>query len=237
MSKKVFIGAGHGGSDPGATANGFYEKDLNLPIALACRDELKKYGVEVLMSRTADVDDTLNAECKRCNSFAPDLALDIHNNAGGGDGAEVYYHVGGGVSKTLAQNILNEIVKIGQNSRGIKTKVNDDGTDWLGFIRMTSCPAVLVECAFMDNKADLQTVNTPEKQKTMGTAIAKGILKTLCINTAAASSKPTDTKDTNKNTPRKKLYRVQVGAFAEKSNAENMLKELKKKGFDGFITT
>ena len=36
MAKKVFIGVGHGGSDPGAVANGFREKDLNLAIALAC---------------------------------------------------------------------------------------------------------------------------------------------------------------------------------------------------------
>ncbi|MGN0518316.1 MAG: N-acetylmuramoyl-L-alanine amidase, partial [Acutalibacteraceae bacterium] len=192
-SRKVFIGAGHGGSDPGAVANGFKEKDLNLVIALACRDELKKYGVDVLMSRTTDKDDTLNDECRRCNAYKPDLAIDIHNNAGGGDGAEVYYHIGGGTSKTLAQNVLDEIVKLGQNSRGIKTKVNPDGTDWLGFIRMTNCPAVLVECAFIDNKTDLQAVNTAEKQKAMGVAIAKGILKTLGINTKPAAC-PTNIK-------------------------------------------
>lgn len=236
-TKKVFIGAGHGGSDPGAVANGFKEKDLNLVIALACRDELKKYGVNVQMSRTMDTDDTLDAECQRCNAFNPDLAIDIHNNAGGGDGAEVYYHVGGGTSKTLAQNILDEIVKIGQNSRGIKTKANADGTDWLGFIRMTNCPAVLVECAFIDNKTDLQIVNTEAKQKFMGVAIAKGILKTFGISTSTSTSAATATSSNTKNTSSKKLYRVQVGAFAEKSNAENMLKKLKEKGFDGFITT
>ncbi|MGN0518128.1 MAG: N-acetylmuramoyl-L-alanine amidase, partial [Acutalibacteraceae bacterium] len=192
-SKKVFIGAGHGGSDPGAVANGIKEKDLNLKIALACRDELQRYDVEVLMSRTTDKDDTLNDECRRCNNYNPDLAIDIHNNAGGGDGAEVYYHVGGGTSKTLAQNVLDEIVKLGQNSRGIKTKVNPDGTDWLGFIRMTNCPAVLVECVFIDNKTDLQIVNTAEKQKAMGVAIAKGILKTFGINTKPAAC-PTNIK-------------------------------------------
>ena len=44
---KVFLGVGHGGSDPGASANGFKEKDLNLSIALACRDELVRHGVNV----------------------------------------------------------------------------------------------------------------------------------------------------------------------------------------------
>ena len=32
---KVFIGVGHGGSDPGAVANGLRESDLNLSIALS----------------------------------------------------------------------------------------------------------------------------------------------------------------------------------------------------------
>lgn len=79
---KVFIGVGHGGSDPGAVANGVKEKDLNLDIAKACRDELKKNGVKVKMSRTKDEGDPVSEEIKECNAYAPDLAVDIHNNAG-----------------------------------------------------------------------------------------------------------------------------------------------------------
>lgn len=82
MAKKVFIGVGHGGSDPGAVANGFEEADLNLAIATATRDELVRHGVNVLMSRTKDEDDALDDEIKECNAFKPDLAIDIHNNAG-----------------------------------------------------------------------------------------------------------------------------------------------------------
>ena len=62
MSKKVFLGIGHGGSDPGAVANGFEEKDLNLAIGLACRGELERHGVQVLMSRTKDENDPLAEE-------------------------------------------------------------------------------------------------------------------------------------------------------------------------------
>jgi N-acetylmuramoyl-L-alanine amidase len=83
-----------GGNDPGAVANGVKEKDLNLSIALACRDVLKRHGVEVKMSRTKDEDDTLSEEIRECNAFAPDLAIDIHCNAGNGDGAEAFYHYG-----------------------------------------------------------------------------------------------------------------------------------------------
>ena len=153
---KVFIGVGHGGSDPGAVANNVKEKDLNLSIAKACSDELIKYGVEVKLSRTKDENDPLSEEIRECNLFSPDLAVDIHNNAGGGDGAEVFHHYGGGTGKTLATNILDEIIKIGQNSRGAKTRKNSAGQDYYGFIREVTAPAVIVECAFVDNAQDLE---------------------------------------------------------------------------------
>lgn len=219
--KKVFLGVGHGGSEPGAVANGFKEKDLNLAIALACRDELERHGVNVLMSRTKDENDSLTEEIRECNAYNPDLCVDIHNNAGGGDGAEAFYYSGGGTSKTLAQNILANIVLIGQNSRGIKTKLNSYGTDYYGFIRETKAPAVIVECAFLDNKTDLQIIDTEAEQKAMGVAIAKGILLTLGIEYIPPAPQ--------------KWYKVQVGAFKNKANADNLLADLKAKGYDGFI--
>lgn len=181
MAKKVFLGVGHGGSDSGAVGNGFYEKDLNLNIAYYCNEVLVRHGVSVLMSRTKDENDTLNEEIRECNAFNPDLAIDIHNNAGGGDGAEAFYHYGGGTSKVLADNVLAEIVKIGQNSRGAKIKKGSDGRDYYGFIRETVAPAVIVECAFVDNAKDIAIIDTEGERKTMGIAIAKGILKTLGI--------------------------------------------------------
>ena len=229
MAKRVFIGVGHGGSDSGAVANGFKEKDLNLAIALACRDELTRHGVSVGMSRTKDESDPLADEIKECNAFGPDYAVEIHNNAGGGDGVEIYHHYGGGKGKTLAQNILNEIVAIGQNSRGLKTKKNSDGKDYFGWIRQTVAPACLVECAFVDNIKDIVIIDTAAEQKKMGIAIAKGILKTLGITWMAEKPKETPVNDN------KKLYRVQVGAYAELKNAEEMLKKLKSAGFDGII--
>ena len=189
---KVFLGVGHGGNDSGAAANGFKEKDLNLAIALACNDVLVRHGVSVLMSRTKDENDALTEEIKECNAFNPDLAIDIHNNAGGGDGAEAFYHYGGGVSKTLAENVLAEIVKIGQNSRGTKIKKNAQGKDYFGFIRQTVAPAVIVECAFVDTSKDIAIIDTSAEQKAMGVAVAKGILKTLGI--AYVEETPAKTK-------------------------------------------
>ena len=224
---KVFLGAGHGGNDPGAVANGLKEKDVNLAIAKACRDELKRHGVDVKLSREKDDSETLEEKVGECNSWGPDYALDIHNNAGGGDGAEVYHHYGGGKGKTLAENILAAMKEIGQNSRGTKVKKNSSGRDYFAFIRETSAPAVLVECAFLDHKTDVQMVSTAAKQKTMGIAIAKGILKTLGIAYKEPEPEKTEGSD--------KLYRVQVGAYSVKENAENMKKKLIADGYDAII--
>lgn len=222
MSKKVFIGVGHGGSDPGAVANGFKESNLNLAIALACQAELVRHGVSVQMSRTKDENDSLSDEIKECNAFNPDLAVDIHNNAGGGDGAEAFHSYLGGQGKTLAANILEEIKGIGQNSRGLKTKKNSSGKDYFGFIREIKAPSIIIECAFVDNKKDIQIIDTASEQKAMGVAIAKGILKTLGITYVA----PAEIKA---------LYRVQVGSYSIKENAVNMQKKLKAAGFDAII--
>lgn len=206
MAKKVFLGVGHGGTDSGAVGNGQKEKDLNLKIALACRDELERHGVTVLMSRTKDEADPLTDEIKGCNAFNPDLALDIHNNAGGGDGAEVYHYSKGGTSKTLAENVLNAMVAIGQNSRGLKTKLNSNGTDYFGFIRQIKAPSVIVECAFVDNAKDIEILNTAEKQAKMGVAIAQGVLKTLGI--AVQSKSETQVSKTTAQTAAGTLYKV-----------------------------
>ena len=231
MEHRVFIAVGHGGDDPGAVANGFREKDLNLEIAKACRDELIRHGVEVKMDRETDVELSMSETVNLCNSYAPSLALDIHNNAGGGDGAEVYYTVGGGTGKTLAVNILDEVVKIGQNSRGAKTRASSSGGDYYGFIRMTNPPAVIVECAFVDNKTDIQIIDTVAERVKMGKAIAKGVLKTLGVSYKAETEKPVSIPSQESS----EIYRVQVGAFRNKNYAEALMNELKEKGYEAFV--
>lgn len=212
---RVFIGVGHGGYDPGACANGFKESELNLAISLACRDELERHGVVVGMSRTVEENDVLSEEIAECNAFAPDLAVEIHNNAGGGDGVEVFHTHLLGKGKTLAQNIIDEVMIIGQNSRGTKIRKNDQGNDYFGWIRQCKAPAVLVECAFMDTK-DIEIIDTPEEQKVMGIAIAKGVLKTLGIS----HQEPTTTTTTSS-------YKVQLGEFSSQKEAENFINNLK----------
>ena len=194
-------------------------------MALACREYLENNGVQVLVSRTKDENDPLKDEIKECNDYNPNLAVDIHNNAGGGDGFEAYYHYKGGTGKTLAENIEKEIVAIGQNSRGCKTKLNSAGKDYFGFIRQINCPSIIVEGVFVDNATDVQIANTEEKQKAFGYAYAKGILKTLGIS-------PKENINTNNS-----VYKVQIGVYSKKENAEAQLQKAKAAGFsDAFIS-
>ena len=225
--KKVFIGAGHGGKDSGAVGKGgLLEKDLNLSIARACGATLERHGVKVLLSRTADEDDPVDQEVRECNAFAPDLAVDIHNNAGGGDGAETFYSKVGGTGKTLALSILAEIVLLGQKSRGAKTRLTSSGSDYYAFIRDTKAPAVIVECAFLDTD-DIALIDTEPKRVKVGEAIARGVLKTLGI---AYQAEKTPTEPS-------KLYRVQVGAYQDKRNAEAEVERLSRLGIAAIITT
>lgn len=225
--KKVFIGVGHGGADPGAIARDKQtEKDLNLSIAKACGAYLAARGVAVKYSRTKDQDDPVAQEVAECNSFAPDLAVDVHNNAGGGDGAEAFHSIHGGTGKSLAVNILTEIEKLGQKSRGAKTRTNASGRDYYAFIRDTKAPAVIVECAFVDS-ADLAIIDTEAERVKMGEAIARGILLTLGI----------DDKPSQSPTEPPKLYRVQVGAYRDKRNAEAEVARLARLGVAAIITT
>lgn len=142
---------------------------------------LVRHGVTVQMSRTKDIDDDLSPKIARCNAFAPDLAIDIHCNAGGGKGFEAWVYSGGGTSLTMGKNIEAEVLKIGQNSRGMKTRLNADGQDYFGFIRMVKAPSAIIETAFIDNAKDISVINTPERQQIYGVAVAKGILNTLGI--------------------------------------------------------
>ena len=195
MAKRVYVGIGHGGYDSGAVGNGFKEKDLTLSIGKYCNERLKQYGIETKISRTTDCDSSINSKVAASNAFKADVCMDIHINAGGGDGSEVYYSHVSPNGKKLAQSIVDATLAIRQNTRGIKTRVDDDGTDYFGMIRMTDAPAVLVECAFIDNETDIQIINTEAKRKVFGYAIADGVAKYLGVKMPTAKpttpSKPT----------------------------------------------
>lgn len=221
--KKVYIGVGHGGKDPGAVGY-LVEKEINLKMAKACKAYLEKANVDVMISRENDSDSELIDRINECNEYQPDLAIDIHNNSGRGDGFEVFHSIVNGTGKILAQNIEEEIKGIEQNSRGLKTKTNSRGTDYFGFIRETDCPAIICEGVFVDNAKDAKQADTDAECKAFGVAYAKGILKTLDVK------EPTEEKPKNKT-----LYCVQVGAFENRKNAENYSAKLKLQGYKAYV--
>lgn len=187
---KVYVGIGHGGYDSGAVGNGFKEKDLTLSIGKYCNERLKQYGIETKISRTTDCDSSIKSKVAASNAFNADVCMDIHINAGGGDGSEVYYSHVSPNGKKLAQSIVDATLAIRQNTRGIKVRLDKDGTDYYGMIRETDAPAVLVECAFIDNATDIQIINTEAKRKAFGYAIADGVAKYLGVK-MPSTSKPT----------------------------------------------
>lgn len=215
MAKKVFLSAGHGGKDPGAVGNGLLEKEINLQIMLACQTELVRHGVTVICSRTKDENDPVSEEVREANKSFADVAVSFHTNAGGGDGSETFYYKGNTDGRRLALLCEKYTKELGQNSRGVKTNN-------LMFTRETTMTAVLCECAFIDTKKDIEIVDTVAEQKAFGIAYAKAILEYLGITYKKEDVAP-------------KYYRVQVGAYSDKKNAEETKKKLKEAGFDGII--
>ena len=219
----VFLSAGHGGNDPGATAFGLKEKDINLQTLLACRAELERHGVKVVSSRLVDENDPVAQEVKEANESGADIAVSFHVNASGtgkGDGFEAFYYKGSAKGKHLAQLCEKYVKELGQNSRGVKTNN-------LMFTRETTMIAVLVESFFIDNDVDNNIGDLVSEQKAFGVAYAKAILEYLGISYDGQTKVEVPTTD--------KLYRVQVGAYRYKENAEKLLAELREKGYSGFI--
>lgn len=227
---KVFIGVGHGGRDPGAVYEpaGLYEDEVNLAVALAMKDELEKYQLAVKMSRETDENDPLEEEIQEANAFAPDVAVEVHTNAGGGSGFEVYRQTStsfGDQSLRLAEVIYDCVLwetKAPVRKPAIHTKLMADGRDWFGWLRRVNCPAVLCEGFFVDSETDREFYKDRETLLDLGKAYAHGVLAYLGIKL-------------NPDTGADVIYRVQTGAFAKKENAEAYAEMLEAAGYPTII--
>lgn len=229
MSKyfKIYIDAGHGGSDPGAVANGLREKDVTLQIAKRIETILKNEyaGVATRMSRTGDQTVSLSQRTSAANAWSADVFLSIHVNAGGGTGYEDFIYNGKVGSATIAlQNVMHaEITKqVDFRNRG-KKRAN------FQVLRESRMSAILTENGFIDNRSDASKLKQSSYIERIARGHVNGLARALGIKKKPAP-KPSAPE------PSGKLYRVQVGAFADKKNAERLAAELKKKGYQTYIT-
>lgn len=181
---RIFVSAGHGGSDPGAIGHGLMEKDCNLYIALAFGSVLEAAGIDVVYSRKKDENDPVTQEVLEANWCQADYAISFHNNAGGGVGSESYYYPGDDTGRKIAELFEACSVAAGAKSRGAKTTSN------LYFIRNTRMTAVLNESAFIDSN-DYKRIDTPEKCEKIGTEYGKAFLEFLGINHSDGVSRET----------------------------------------------
>ena len=207
---KVFLSAGHGGTDSGAVAYGLKEKDINLNALLACNEVLVKHGVTTVLSRTKDENDPVTDEVKEANASGASLAVSFHANAGGGDGFEAFYWEGDANGKKIATLGEKYVKALGQNSRGIKSG------NHLYFVKNTKMTAVLFESFFLDNDKDNDIGDTVAEQKAFGVAYAKAILEYLGIKYVAE----TDTE--------KAKYEAEIKTLKEQKSAlESKIEKIK----------
>ena len=159
MSKKIVIDPGHGGSDPGTSANGIVEKDYTLKISQYMKKRLDELGIENSMTRTTDETLEPNVRPTRAQSFygtGDDVILiSNHINAGGADGAEIIYALRN--NDVLSSKIAKELESAGQNVRKYYQRrlPSNPAQDYYYIMRETpNIQTIIVEYGFVDSTED-----------------------------------------------------------------------------------
>lgn len=228
---KIALTAGHYLGCPGKRClrkldpNETKEWTLNDRIADKVEKLLQGYtGYELIRTddTTGKKDIGLTARTNAANNFKADFYLSIHHNAGvnggagGGIVAFVYTKVG---AETLEwqKDLYNALIA----KTGLKgNRSNPMPKSNLHEVRETHMPAVLLELGFMDSKTDVPIILTEDYANKCAEAIVEVLVKR-----GKLTKKPADTK----------IYRVQVGAFSKKENAEKMAKSLRNDGYEAII--
>ncbi len=177
----VVIDPGHGGSDPGATHGGVYEKDLNLDIAKRLNALLKSKNIKTYMTREEDIYVGLYERAYIANDMKATLFVSIHNNAyyAKYKGTETLYYPivtssSGFNGKRFAQIAQADLVNaLGTQNRGIIERPN------LVVLKATKMPAILAEIAFMTNSGDLANLKSEEFRQKAAQALCDSIIKAL----------------------------------------------------------
>lgn len=229
MGYDVIIDAGHSKLTAGKRSfdNSFYEYEFNFDVANKIKKHLDRHNVSsmVLQVEASSANSEIGERLRIIKEQNPKIVVSIHANAFGNDwnnamGWEIYSYKNVGESLKLAQAIYrNTFPLLDLRNRGIKGNSVSDIVD------KTSMPAVLVEHGFYTNKTELEKLKSQDFREKCAIADAKGILEYLKI----------EWKDGIIEDILDKLYRVQVGAFSSKKNADNLVNELIKKGYNAIV--
>ena len=190
FNKIVYLDAGHGGYDPGASYFGIAEKSLTLAIQSRVKAKLEAEGYQVVTTRTSDTYVDLTDRSRAANASESDIFVSIHINASGSSaaqGIETYYyqpyaeypsrinatyHANStrlSMSDTLANAIQSSLINAtGAQNQGVKRQT-------FAVLRETTAPAVLLELGFLSNPQEAARLNTSAYQETLANAIVAGI--------------------------------------------------------------
>lgn len=236
---KISVCIGHGKSqsgqyDSGAVASGYQEFKLARAIGKCLKQELSKYNCTVDLINY-DGDKNLAERIKYVNSKGYDLNMELHLNAGGGTGPEVYYKHNSKQGKALAAAISKSIAtNLGLKDRGARTKLIS-GQDYFGCVREIKCMSFLVETVFIDTKGDRDKVIYASGQEQCAKAIATAVAKYYGLGrketpkpapTPAPSPKPTPSPKKSNTEIAKEVIQGKWGNGAERK------KRLEDAGYD-----
>ena len=190
LNKVVYLDAGHGGYDPGASYFGISEKSLTLAIQSRVKAKLESEGYQVVTTRTSDTYVDLTDRSRAVNASESDIFVSIHINASGSSaaqGIETYYYqpyaeypsrinatyhanpTRLSMSDTLANAIQSSLINAtGAQNQGVKRQT-------FAVLRETTAPAVLLELGFLSNPQEAARLNTAAYQETLANAIVAGI--------------------------------------------------------------
>lgn len=215
MAYKIVVDSGHGGEDPGAVLQGRQEKDDTLQLGLEVGNILKNNGVDVIFTRTEDIYQTPFQKAQIANEAMADYFVSIHRNSSPRpnqyEGVETLVYDKSGIKLEMAENIDGALEEVGFKNLGVKERPG------LVVLRRTKMPALLVEVGFINSEKDNQLFD--EKFREIAQAIAGGILGTLSDETVTEPI----------------LYRVQVGTFRKRQNADNLNYKLLSQGYPSFL--
>lgn len=236
----VYLDAGHGGYDNGATYQGRREKDDALDLTLAIGELLTQNGVDVGYTRVSDVYDSPIRKAQIANEAAADYFVSIHRNSSPNpntySGVQTLLYDENGIKAQMANEINQQLAQAGFNNLG--TSIRKD----LAVLRRTEMPALLVEAGFINTDADNAIFD--QNFDDTAYAIANGIYKTLYGTNLPYSHGTGEVLypvGSNTTPPQpsipssQKQYYVQTGLFSNYNNAVALSNQLMAEGFPSSI--